>query len=803
MIGRLLRLLVGIVVVVTLAAGLLVWRLQRAPISLDVFVPRIEAALGGAAAVRIGSVELVWNPERHRPELRARDVKLGSPDEGSTVSLAEVAIRFALRDLLHGGFAVTGIEVLEPQLNLVRSHDGRIVAGTAAPDATAPEQGPALERMDAVLGRLRYVAISDGDLNVVDEVTGTRWHVPDVDGMMWREGTGIRLELEMKLECDAARVPLSVQGLFDEGAKRFEVQASAGALETAAGLACWPPGAASEARAWVKANVTGGTVRDARLVLAGHAGEGAGLDSLAATLAFGDLTVRYVDTMPPARGVEGTGAFSLGGAEFKVGKAAVDALQVKPASVRLAWAGEGPPRIAIEAQFDGPLSGALAVLDAEPIAMSAALRISTRGATGRMAGRVGFDFRLGGKPTPAGLGLAVSATLRGAAVPEMPEALAMTAGDLDIKVDGQGLGATGQARLRGVPVRLRITERWGDPTARRIEISARLDRAARATFDLDFGSTVEGPVDTRIQLGRTKDGQDVADVDVDLQTATVTMPGIALRKAAGVPGRLTSSLVLADGRIARVERFQLAVGQTRVRGSATRASSGDRWATIDADATLAPQFPGGLPGTAVLALRGSDGPRYGATLRSRDAGNLVASFGNPNVRGGTLSFEGTIDPFAAGSPFAGRLTCEKITVADMPWLIRVITLTSIAGLLGSDNVVPFDAVTATLDYRAPTLVVKDLRAQGPKLDLLLDGAIDLVEDRLDFTGTLIPSYYRLNGVLGRIPFIGGVLSKATGDAISAVTFTVRGTRQNPDVSVKPLSTLAPGALRDVFQKLGL
>jgi hypothetical protein len=47
--------------------------------------------------------------------------------------------------------------------------------------------------------------------------------------------------------------------------------------------------------------------------------------------------------------------------------------------------------------------------------------------------------------------------------------------------------------------------------------------------------------------------------------------------------------------------------------------------------------------------------------------------------------------------------------------------------------------------------------------------------------------------------IGRILSPRDGEGLIGFTFTLRGTAQDPSVSVNPLAGLAPGFLREIFR----
>ncbi|HXP12104.1 MAG TPA: hypothetical protein VN795_00455, partial [Stellaceae bacterium] len=68
---------------------------------------------------------------------------------------------------------------------------------------------------------------------------------------------------------------------------------------------------------------------------------------------------------------------------------------------------------------------------------------------------------------------------------------------------------------------------------------------------------------------------------------------------------------------------------------------------------------------------------------------------------------------------------------------------------------------------------------------------------LDASGTLVPANI-LNTVLGNIPVLGNLLLGGEGQGIFAANFRIAGPISDPQVSVNPLSAVAPGVLRKLF-----
>ena len=91
--------------------------------------------------------------------------------------------------------------------------------------------------------------------------------------------------------------------------------------------------------------------------------------------------------------------------------------------------------------------------------------------------------------------------------------------------------------------------------------------------------------------------------------------------------------------------------------------------------------------------------------------------------------------------------------------------------------------------------------KGPLVGANLRGKVDFKTRRVNIGGTYIP-LQGLNSALGGIPLLGQILSGAHGEGIFGITFAVQGPLDDPQVLVNPLSLVAPGIFREVFQMTG-
>ena len=80
----------------------------------------------------------------------------------------------------------------------------------------------------------------------------------------------------------------------------------------------------------------------------------------------------------------------------------------------------------------------------------------------------------------------------------------------------------------------------------------------------------------------------------------------------------------------------------------------------------------------------------------------------------------------------------------------------------------------------------------------LRGFIYTQQRQYDLTGTYVP-LFGLNSAFQKIPIIGPLLGGREGEGLLGVTFSVTGALSSPVFRINPLSALAPGALRELFE----
>jgi hypothetical protein len=95
-------------------------------------------------------------------------------------------------------------------------------------------------------------------------------------------------------------------------------------------------------------------------------------------------------------------------------------------------------------------------------------------------------------------------------------------------------------------------------------------------------------------------------------------------------------------------------------------------------------------------------------------------------------------------------------------------------------------------------VIEGAKAQGPALGLTASGFIDSKSSDIEIDGVLVPSF-GMNSALGGIPILGDLVVGRDGEGVFSLTYGVRGKLEKASVSVNPLSALAPGVIRRIFE----
>lgn len=210
---------------------------------------------------------------------------------------------------------------------------------------------------------------------------------------------------------------------------------------------------------------------------------------------------------------------------------------------------------------------------------------------------------------------------------------------------------------------------------------------------------------------------------------------------------------------------------------------------------------GGLNGTFRGSVNG-DAPvsgtvvpsRHGTAVRlqSADAGNVLRAAGVfSSARGGTLDLR--LTPRSAKGEYEGRADIRRLRVRNANVLAELLSAVSVVGLLEQLNGEGILFGEAEADFIITPQAVEITRgsAIGASLGVSMAGLYGTQTKRLSLQGVVSPIYL-VNG-------IGSLLSRR-GEGLFGFNYSLRGTSDNPQVQVNPLSILTPGMFREIFRR---
>jgi hypothetical protein len=231
----------------------------------------------------------------------------------------------------------------------------------------------------------------------------------------------------------------------------------------------------------------------------------------------------------------------------------------------------------------------------------------------------------------------------------------------------------------------------------------------------------------------------------------------------------------------------------RVKGSLVR--DGDTWQTMRLDGLVGDNKP--------FDIRIEPAPARKRTLavRSTDAGALVQALGiYENMVGGTIALDGRFDDAIEGEPLTGQVTVKDYKIIKAPTLAHLVSIMALTGIVDAlkGEGLSFNALEAPFTLHNGVLTLTDAKANGTSLGFTAAGTIYTDFNSVDLKGTVVPAYV-INSVFGFIPVFGKIFTGGEkGGGVFAANYTMTGPLDTPKVAVNPLSVLAPGFLRNLF-----
>lgn len=198
--------------------------------------------------------------------------------------------------------------------------------------------------------------------------------------------------------------------------------------------------------------------------------------------------------------------------------------------------------------------------------------------------------------------------------------------------------------------------------------------------------------------------------------------------------------------------------------------------------------------TPVLGdMRGRGQGREIMYLETNDAGAFFRFTDTYAKMSGGKMWLAVDPPTSDTSPQEGLLNVRDFTIKGESALDRAVANAPNASSQG----VAFSGMRAEFTRQSGQLRIKDGVLRGPTIGATIEGFIDYPVNQVKMSGTFVP-LYGLNNMFGQIPIVGLFLGGGSNEGLIGITYEVVGTPGAPVLRVNPISAMAPGVFRKIF-----
>lgn len=162
---------------------------------------------------------------------------------------------------------------------------------------------------------------------------------------------------------------------------------------------------------------------------------------------------------------------------------------------------------------------------------------------------------------------------------------------------------------------------------------------------------------------------------------------------------------------------------------------------------------------------------------------------------------------AEGGSLVGRVAARDFWLVDEPRLASLVSTPSdtrgrslndvVNGRLDVQRVF-FDRAFSRISQGKGFLTLENGVIRGPDIGSTFQGTVYDGSGNMSLTGTFMPAY-GINRLFAEIPLIGQILGNGRDRGLIGITFKLAGPTDAPQLQINPLSAIAPGIFRSVFE----
>lgn len=394
---------------------------------------------------------------------------------------------------------------------------------------------------------------------------------------------------DFDLGSQKAKIDLKVSGvksfLLENSLKDLKVNLSAAVKEMNFDdlYNYWPRYLSDDAWSWCKDSIRGGQIKNVRFDFRfayDDKSRNFGLADLSGNGDISDTNLNYLKEMPDITNLYGRAHFSKTNIKIDVDKGVSEGVILTGGYVNLYDLDKYNNYADIDLKLSSSVTDALRLIDNPPLGYTSEMGLKPDALQGQAETELGLKFEIKNDLTPEEVEVKVKSDLTEVRVPNAFKNKTVTADELKLEVDNQGLALSGDAKLENIPLKLSWNERFADKNYRsRYKLSAKFNNAIKK--ELDFDSSLLNPpyvdgyalVDAEITV--YNDRKTVVNLNAQIDKMAVDFAFLGFKKPVNERGNLLATLNIYDNKLVSLPKFSLFKDDFKIEGKIDLTADGN------------------------------------------------------------------------------------------------------------------------------------------------------------------------------------------------------------------------------------
>ncbi|MGB0935191.1 MAG: DUF3971 domain-containing protein [Alphaproteobacteria bacterium] len=585
--------LAGALTLVLATSIILGIQLSQGPIELDFLSSHVDSWLNKNYpnyTIHYGQPVLAWDKKSSRVEFRLSNFEIHLPNhEKPLAELPAVALQFGLKSLAKGFMLPQAIEIERPMITVKRDTAGhfQVTQEDTDDDASSVSEYLALSSSSNPLHAVRELRITDLTFQYHDDTSNESLSIPAVDLIINHKKGHFDIVTRAQPLGAKVEVKSSITPGQENHIAAFKTHASISNLKVDNLAKLWPKAVLPGVRKWITENLRSGTVTQSHYDASGSVNT----DSLESTLNqiqgvidFDDVTVRYLDDVPTVLHAKGQATFNRDEVIVKVASGTSQGITVNSATVDVRDNDNKDSVLKVTIDAEGPVEGALEILDSEGLQVVRDYPINKTTAKGFVKADLNFELPLDVPDERDYFLYKADVELQDVSVKNVlgkgNYPLDLTQTNLKMTVNNKEMDMKGRGKFNKTYAGIVCHENFEQPAPfkRLYDIRALVHYDDLKHFDLP--DIMDGVAEVVVRYKEEFSPSAVLHGTVDLKKADLNIPGLGSIKERGKECKGDLKITFENGNVRHIDKMILKGDQIDIDMIAKIRKSGDTLRSI-------------------------------------------------------------------------------------------------------------------------------------------------------------------------------------------------------------------------------